>query len=483
MIKNVLFALLLFWMAVPQLSAQQLRSDSAMVHWLRSQNVRITDGNRAQLMKNGVDKFNALFEDIRHANHSVHMDYFAMRNDSISNRLFTLLAAKKKQGVENRLMLDAVANKKSARPLKEQHFNALNELGINIYLWDRLKFPWINHVFSRDHRKIAVIDGRISYIGGMNVADYYILGLPIVGPWRDMQVRFEGPVSEDLQRIFAQNWKKETKEEITDPSYFLSTQLTDMAPVRGVRITEQDSLLLHLKGTDADWERGTQQAVKELCALEQEAEEYHAGPMYKPFDDAGNTLHPQPFEPSQEYIAQVAVLERIPHKTASIMRDFYIQALDGAKERVLVVNPYLTLTSSVRKAFKRAIDRGVDVQLMISAKCDVKVTPDITMRTVNKLRKRGAKVHLFDGGFHHSKLMMVDGLYCTVGSTNLDARSLRYDCEAIAVIMNQGVTAELERMFANDCQVSHPLDEAFWTNYPRGKKTRGNFLSAFAWLF
>lgn len=68
---------------------------------------------------------------------------------------------------------------------------AIREKGIEIVQFDPIRFPWINHVFHRDHRKIIVIDGAIGYTGGMNIADYYINGLPEIGEWRDMHVRIE----------------------------------------------------------------------------------------------------------------------------------------------------------------------------------------------------------------------------------------------------------------------------------------------------
>jgi cardiolipin synthase len=132
------------------------------------------------------------------------------------------------------------------------------------------------------------------------------------------------------------------------------------------------------------------------------------------------------------------------------MRYFYVHAIDDAQDSIRIINPYFTLTPCVKKALKRALKRGVKVELMISVKCDIPLTPDCAFYHMHQLMKRGAHVWLYKPGFHHSKIMMVDGRFCTVGSTNLNARSLRFDYEENAVIIDRPTTLELDRMFDRD---------------------------------
>lgn len=96
----------------------------------------------------------------------------------------------------------------------------IREQGIEIVKFDPFTFPYINHAAHRDHRKIAVIDGKVAYTGGMNIADYYINGLPKIGTWRDMHMRIEGDAVNDLQEIFLTIWNKETKQNIGGEAYF-----------------------------------------------------------------------------------------------------------------------------------------------------------------------------------------------------------------------------------------------------------------------
>ena len=151
-----------------------LASDSLVLRFLEESGIPISDNNKVKLLKSGREKFIDLFEAIREAKHHIHLEYFNFRNDSIANALFDLLAQKVKEGVEVRAMFDAFGNWSNNKPLKKKHLKKIREQGIEIVKFDPFTFPYINHAAHRDHRKIAVIDGKIAYTGGMNIADYYI---------------------------------------------------------------------------------------------------------------------------------------------------------------------------------------------------------------------------------------------------------------------------------------------------------------------
>ena len=173
-------------------AADAQRSDSTIVRQLREEGIRFSDNNSVTLLMSGQEKFDDMFCAIRQARSSVHLEYFNFRNDSIASLLFDLLAEKAKEGVEVRALFDGFGNDSNNQPLLKKHIKAIRKRGIEIYEFDPIRFPWINHVLHRDHRKIVVIDGQIAYTGGMNVADYYIKGTPQVGEWRDMHCRIDG---------------------------------------------------------------------------------------------------------------------------------------------------------------------------------------------------------------------------------------------------------------------------------------------------
>ena len=374
-------------------------SDSLIVESMRQQGIVFTHGNSVQLLMSGREKFDDMFTAIRQAKSSVHLEYFNFRNDSIANLLFDILREKRKEGVEIRALFDGFGNDSNNQPLRKEHLRRLHADSIDIHEFDPIRFPWVNHIWPRDHRKIVVIDGEIAYTGGMNVADYYIVGTEQVGEWRDMHCRIEGPAVNELQTIFARIWKKVTKESVTDEKYF----------------------------------RGK---------------------------TAGDKM--------------VGIANREPHRSNKIMRRFYINALDHAKDSVKIINPYFAPTPSIMRALKRTVKRGVKVDILISAKNDIPLVPDVVLFNTHKLIKRGAHVWRYQPGFHHSKIMMVDGLFCTVGSTNLDARSLRYDYEINALIIDKATTRELEHQFLQDTGRCTYLSEEEWQKCRTGwQKFRG----------
>ena len=124
------------------------------------------------MLPSGKEKFNDMFSAIRQAKSSIHLEYFNFRNDSIASALFDILEEKARQGIEVRALFDAFGNASNNRPLSNENVEHLRKRGIEIYKFDPLRFPWIDYALHRDHRKIVVIDGKIVYTGGMNVADY-----------------------------------------------------------------------------------------------------------------------------------------------------------------------------------------------------------------------------------------------------------------------------------------------------------------------
>jgi cardiolipin synthase len=102
---------------------------------------------------------------------------------------------------------------------------------------------------------------------------------------------------------------------------------------------------------------------------------------------------------------------------------------------------------------------------MVSAKSDVPLTPDVVHHNAYKLMQKGAEVWFYLPGFHHSKIMMVDGRFCTVGSSNLDARSMRFDFEENALILNCEITKELDDMFDRDTKNSLRMTEEEWKRF------------------
>ena len=369
-------------------------SDSLIVSQLRDYGIEFSDDNSVTLLMSGQEKFDDMFTAIRQAKHSVHLEYFNFRNDSIASLLFDILREKRREGVEVRAMFDGFGNDSNNQPLLKRHIRSLRADSIDIYEYDPIRFPWVNHIWPRDHRKIVVIEGVVAYTGGMNV-----------GSWRDMHCRIEGKAVNQLQDIFVKIWKEVSGEDLSGRTEYF----------RG----------------------GEESGFTGMKA-----------------DTTQTTGH-----------KMVGIINREPHTTNDVMRFFYISALDAAKDSVRIINPYFTLVPSVKKAIHRALERGVKVEVMLSAKSDIPLTPDCCFFNAHKLMKRGAHVWLYQPGFHHSKIMMVDGRFCTVGSANLDARSMRFDYEENAVIVDSCTTKQLDSMFDDDKRESIYLTPESWNSF------------------
>lgn len=374
-------------------------SEEATIDDFRRMGLPFYTGNEIRVLPTCDEKYRELFSTIRSARRYVHLDYFKFQQDSIGAALFSLLGEKAAEGVEVRVIYDAVGNSSSDMPLRRKFLKRARAAGIKVHAFDRARFPWINHLFHRDHHKIAVIDGEHLFTGGMNVADYYIYGKPKIGQWRDMHMKAEGSMVDKYESIFAYMWDKVTGEKLDSVAYAGSG-------------CSNDSIL-------------------------------------------------------------VAVCDRLPRVSPEIIRRTYCIAIDNAQSMIQIVNPYPSLFGDVRDALYRALDRGVRVQFMVSTNNDNVANADVVALEMNKLMKRGGEVYYYNGAFHHSKIMMIDSLFCTIGTANLDARSLRFDYEVNSYIFDKGVTAELQTIFARDMEACTLLTPEEWEKrYPLRRRIR-----------
>ena len=418
MIKKVLFlalALLSFTPGWSENAAERTKRDFQQL------GLPLYEGNKTTILPTGEIKFRDLFEAVEKAEKYILMDYFKFQQDSICGLLIEKLCRKAGEGVQVYVLFDSFGNHDSDFPLSDTLQANIRKAGVNIAAFDPVRFPWINHLMHRDHHKIAVIDGKMVYTGGMNVADYYLHGKPKVGKWRDMHIRMDGPIVEAYEELFWKMWKGVKSEELRVKNKSNSTPL----PQKGNCPLGAEQL-----GSASDGGQGGGYAV--------------------------------------------AFASRWPKETPKIMRQTYCIAIDNAEHLVQIVNPYAMLFGEVRAALRRALERGVRVQFMVSTRSDGKINDDVIGLEMRKLMNRGAEVFYYNDGFHHSKIMMIDSLFCTVGTTNLDARSLCFDYEVNAFIFDPATTHQLQQIFNDDVERSSTLltPEVFKERFPLRRRVR-----------
>ncbi len=173
--------------------------------------------NRVKVLNNGEEKFPLLLEKLRNARHHIHFEYYIIIDDKIGTEVIDILCAKAREKVEVRVIYDNIGSSSLSR----KAVNRMREAGVQVFVYNPVIFTrFANRVNYRDHRKIVVIDGHTSFIGGINVADYYI-NTPGSGArfyWRDSHCMIEGEASYYLQLLFLLNW------------YFVSGELLEPGP-------------------------------------------------------------------------------------------------------------------------------------------------------------------------------------------------------------------------------------------------------------
>jgi len=211
--------------------------------------------NAVSVYTNGPDAFDSVFTEIEKATHHIHVQFFIFNNDKIGNSFKDLLAKKTAEGVQVRLIYDSLGSWRLGRKFVKK----LNDLGIETGSFLKVNLPFFsNKVNYRNHRKVVVIDGKVGFIGGMNVADRYITGSTL-GTWRDTLIKIEGNAVHGLQNAFLIDWYFIHRTYITSAEYYPLLQSTGNKLVQTVT-----------SGPDSDWEA----ILQSFCKLISTAKSY-----------------------------------------------------------------------------------------------------------------------------------------------------------------------------------------------------------------
>ncbi|KAA6348150.1 Major cardiolipin synthase ClsA [termite gut metagenome] len=174
------------------------------------------EGNRVEIYTDGSAKIDALIGELQKARHHIHLEYYLIEDDVVGRRVRDVLIEKARQGVEVRFIYDDVG----CWTLKKGFVDGMRDAGIEVRAFLEVRFPlFTSKVNYRNHRKIAVIDGRVGFVGGMNLAERYVNGLPW-GAWYDMHIMLEGKAVHGLQTAFLLDWYFVSRTLITSSEYF-----------------------------------------------------------------------------------------------------------------------------------------------------------------------------------------------------------------------------------------------------------------------
>ncbi|MBP6230945.1 MAG: cardiolipin synthase [Paludibacteraceae bacterium] len=236
-------------------------------------NAGIFTHNTVDIFTDGKVLFETMMQEIEGASKHIHAEYYAVETDDTGNMFKDMLIKKAQQGLEVRLIYDDVGSWR----LKRSTIQEMKDAGVILQSFFELRFPYFtNKLNYRNHRKILVIDGKVGFLGGVNIADRYTKGLEW-GVWRDTHMRIQGDAVGGLQQLFLNDWLYITKKAIHNKKYFPLHECEEKMPMQIVG-----------SGPDSIWE-GIMQG---FCHAIHNATKtvYVQTPYFLPNDSVSNAL-------------------------------------------------------------------------------------------------------------------------------------------------------------------------------------------------
>lgn len=317
--------------------------------------------------------FPDLLKALEQAETFIFVQYFIIERGVFWDSMAEILCRKAEQGVDVRVMYDDLGSL-STYTVKDAQ--ALRQKGVRVLAFNPLFFVRGTLNF-RDHRKMTIIDGRVVFSGGINLADEYINRVEKHGHWKDFGLRLEGPGVQSYTRMFAEFWNAFSPDPIPAPLL--------REPVAAAEGAAPDGYLLS----------------------------YGDSPLRAPA--ASNEL--------------------------------YIELLSQAERYAWFFTPYLMLGDSLLEAFVRAARRGVDVRVIMPGVPDKKIVFRMSHSFYPVLLEAGVKIYEYIPGFVHAKGCVVDDRLCTVGTVNLDYRSLFLHFENNTLFYGASLVQEVKADF------------------------------------
>lgn len=366
-------------------------------------------GNKATLLQDGPATYKAMFAAIRSAKHHINLETYIIEDDEVGREFSDVLIRKREQGVQVNLLYDSAGSITTPR----EFFDRLRDNGIQVIEFNPVnplegKKDWALN--NRDHRKLLVADGRIAFVGGINISSVYSSGsgpgLSRKSPakakaaadksksaaWRDTHIQIEGPVVAEFQKLFMQTWEKQGGEPLDGSGYF-------------PRLEERGKDIVRAVGSAAD----------------------------------------EPY--SQIYVTVVS-------------------AINSAEKEIRITNAYFVPDEQLLGALQNAARRGVDVRLILPSHTDFWAVFHAGRAHYTALLEAGVKIYERQGPLLHSKTAVIDGVWSCVGSTNLDWRSFLHNNEIDAVVLGDEFAAQMQAMFDNDLAQSRAIDLKAWKKRP-----------------
>ncbi|WP_053990316.1 cardiolipin synthase [Mangrovimonas sp. TPBH4] len=366
----------------------------------KSENSPLTLHNDVELLINGDVTFDYLLKDLKAAEDHIHLEYYIFNDDSIGTEILNILCEKATKGVAVRFSFDSVGSK-----LSKATRNKLRKSGVEFYPFMPVLFKkFTSKMNYRDHRKIAIIDGKIGYLGGINVADNYLNNRKKNKHfWRDTHIKLVGEAVKPLQVHFLTNW-----EFVSGQRFKVSKNLfPDLSATSG-----EVAVQIAASGPDTDW--------------------------------------------------------------ANIMEAIFT-AINTADEYVYITTPYFIPNEQIITALQVASKSGVDVRLLIPKISDSWTAKYASNSYLESLMEADVKVYRYTKGIIHAKTITVDGVFSSIGTSNMDYRSFNINFEINALVYNKELSRQLENQFMEDLKDAERVDFERWKTRPFHQRAKESY--------
>lgn len=366
----------------------------------------------------GKTKFADLLQELEKAEKFIFLEYFIIYEGSVWESLRTVLKRKIDEGVEVKLMYDGTC---AINGLPKGYDGKLRQEGFDVRVFLPALPIFSTHQNNRDHRKILVIDGKIAYNGGINLADEYANLRQPHGYWKDTAVKLEGEAVRSFTVMFLQLWYAIGPESIKNyiPGDYLK-YLPDY-PKTG----EAETPVIEGQG------------------------------YVMPYGDGPNSHH-------------------------RVAENVYLDMMNRANHYIHIMTPYFINDDQMISAFKYAAERGTDVKLIVPHIPDKQMIFDVTRTYYPVLLKAGVRVYEYTPGFVHAKCLIADDNKAVVGSINMDYRSLYHHFECATYIYRNPVIAEIETDFQEMLKVCQEVTMEYYKKIPAYHRLLGQVLKLFA---
>ncbi|HTJ12509.1 MAG TPA: phospholipase D-like domain-containing protein, partial [Dinghuibacter sp.] len=361
----------------------------------------LTLHNEVTLLHNGEEKFPAVIKALRAAKHHIHMEYYIFENGVIGDEIKAILMEKARSGVEVRFVYDDFGSK----DIKRAWLRELRSAGVQAFPFYRVRF-FANRLNYRNHRKIIVVDGRVGFVGGINISDRYANDVATRRRWRGGGIgsgALGSVANEGSGSGPALGAGSGSGGSARQKVYWRDTHLM----VRGSSVYSLQYLFL------SDWSFASGQDIA--------------------FDEA--------FFPRQHVQAQtmVQMASSGPDSINPTIMMATNAIIHDARSYVYITTPYFIPNESVFDAIRTAALGGQDVRMLVPLHSDSWLVNKAASAYYEDLLNCGVRIYRYNRGFVHAKTIVVDDALAMVGSANMDNRSFELNFETNAIVYDRAV--------------------------------------------